>query len=145
MELLLATLCDYTMVSQEGKLSILGIFERVFARQFPARHRRMELAMQIKCSLADIGHERDIQVVLIDQDGRQILQSVGSLNLPPDVAQPPTLNIIQVFEDVGFPEPGRYSFNVYLSGREVAAIPLELVQLPPEEGDDERDERPSVN
>lgn len=129
MELQLAVLCDYTTVSQEGKLSILGIFERIYARQFPARHRKMELAMQIRCSRADIGHERDVQVHLVDQDGHVIVQSQGNIGIPADVQHPPTINIVQIFEDVEFPAPGPYSFNIYLSGRQVAALSLDLVQI----------------
>jgi hypothetical protein len=132
MDLMLATLADYTMVSQEGKLSIIGIFGTIYARQFPATHRNLHLAMVVKCSYADVGTERDIQTHLVDADGRRLVGSRGTLTLPPDVDRPPTLNLVHVFEEVTFERPGQYSFNIYISGQEVSSLALEVVQAPEE-------------
>jgi len=33
--------CDYALVSQEGKLSIIGIFDRIFVQNLPAQHSSM--------------------------------------------------------------------------------------------------------
>jgi len=33
--------CDYAMISQEGKLSIMGIFDRIFVRSLPVNHPSM--------------------------------------------------------------------------------------------------------
>ena len=33
--------CDYALVSQEGKLSIMGIFDRIFVQNIPTQHPSM--------------------------------------------------------------------------------------------------------
>ncbi len=33
--------CDYAMISQDGKLSVMGIFDRIFVRNLPAQHPSM--------------------------------------------------------------------------------------------------------
>ena len=33
--------CDYAMISQDGKVSIIGIFDRIFVQNLPAQHPSM--------------------------------------------------------------------------------------------------------
>lgn len=33
--------CDYALISQEGKLSVIGIFDRIFVQTLPAQHPSM--------------------------------------------------------------------------------------------------------
>jgi hypothetical protein len=40
-------LCDYAMLSQNNKLSIIGIFDRVFAAKLPAQHQKMVIVVTI--------------------------------------------------------------------------------------------------
>jgi hypothetical protein len=41
-----AVVCDYALVDGAGKISLLGIFERLFAANFPAMHPVMYFAAQ---------------------------------------------------------------------------------------------------
>ncbi len=41
-----ALVCDYALIDTAGKLSVLGIFERLFAGNFPALHPVMYLVAQ---------------------------------------------------------------------------------------------------
>jgi len=36
----LFTLCDFALTSQEGKLSVIGMFDRIFVRDLPAQYSR---------------------------------------------------------------------------------------------------------
>lgn len=46
MEVSLALLADYANVTREGKLNLLGLFDRIDARAVPWVHPQMQLVLQ---------------------------------------------------------------------------------------------------
>ena len=121
-----ALLADYTTTSKEDKFSVIGIYDRIGARQFPARHPQLQLAIRILTTRADMGHERQIMVDLVDSEGKTLQRADGVIGLPPDISRPPTMNLVMVFEDTVFQVPGDYQFNVFIDGRMEAEVPLTL-------------------
>ncbi|MGB3906069.1 MAG: hypothetical protein WBB22_14235, partial [Anaerolineae bacterium] len=69
MKMTLALLADYANVSQEGKLNIMGIFDRIFTRAFPTAHPEMRLVMRFEFGAAELGRERRLEVKTLDADG----------------------------------------------------------------------------
>ena len=43
-----AVVCDYAIVDQYGKLSVLGIFQHIWVPQLPAVHPRLHLVIRLK-------------------------------------------------------------------------------------------------
>lgn len=74
MEVKLAVLADYSNVSREGKLNLLGIFDVIRARGFPARHSNMQLVMMLEAPLSEANTDKNVQVRLMDADGRRIFE-----------------------------------------------------------------------
>src|SRR5437870_1213864 len=74
-----AHLCDYAIVSQEGKLSVLGIFDNVHAGQLPAIHQKMVLAFQIVPHPSEVGNSFEVCVQCVDQDGGKLFELKGTM------------------------------------------------------------------
>jgi hypothetical protein len=73
-----AVLADYANVSRDGKLNVMGIFDRVFARQLPSRFPPMQLVIRLEADWAELDTEHSIRVQLADPDGAAIFDINGS-------------------------------------------------------------------
>ena len=125
-----ALLADYTTTSKEDKFSVIGIYDRIGARSFPARHPQLQLAIRILTTRADVGHSRQIMVDLVNSEGKTLQKAEGTIGIPKDVDRPPTMNLVMVFENTIFEEAGAYQFNVFIDGRQEAEVPLTLELIP---------------
>ena len=62
MKIDLAVMCDYAIIDQFGKLSVMGIFEHIWIAKFPAVHPRLHLVLRLK------GRRRGIAGLRYSQD-----------------------------------------------------------------------------
>ncbi len=61
--------CDYAMVAQDGKLSVIGIFDRIFVRSLPAQHPSMCFVVVAK---GEPGSDHKIKLVTTAPSGKKI-------------------------------------------------------------------------
>ena len=78
MDVTFAVVADYANVSREGKLNVMGIFDRVFARQIPARFPPMQLVIRLEADYEELNTEHGIRVQLADPDGEAVFDIDGS-------------------------------------------------------------------
>jgi hypothetical protein len=125
----MALLADEANVSQEGKLNILGVFDRISAPSFPTVHPKMVFAFRVQAEYVDAGRSFSVLVRLVDEDGGVLFEAGGDL-VPPSV--PPgefaTANQIFTLVGVGFPRPGNYKFIVTVGDLPAHETPLVLVE-----------------
>jgi hypothetical protein len=113
MKIPMAFLADEANVSQEGKLNVLGIFDRIAASAFPTVHPRMVFAFRVQSDYADSGQPFSVRVRLMDEDGGVLFDASGEMVAPP--VQPGEFSTAnQVFTLVGvqFERPGSYKFVI---------------------------------
>lgn len=127
MQLRYGLMADYSNVTQDGKLNILGIFDRLFAVQFPALHRELYLVTSLETENEDDNSTHEMHVQLIDPDGKPITELRGQLHVG---VGKQVLNQIHVFQDLQFSSAGNYQFNIFLNGKVIKSIDLELAYLP---------------
>jgi len=126
MDIDLALLADAATVDASGKLNILGVFDRLGADTFPARHPRLVLVLRFTAGLQESGlHQVDIS--LRDPDGEEVVHMDGEMQLAPArggatdaIRVPHVLNI----DGLVFPREGRYAFDVSVDGEHHVSIPL---------------------
>ncbi|HEX8242305.1 MAG TPA: hypothetical protein VF541_02370 [Longimicrobium sp.] len=113
MKIPMAFLADEANISQEGKLNVLGIFDRIAAAEFPVVHPRMVFAFRVQAEFADGGRSFPVQIRLVDEDGGVLFDAAGEIN-PPIVPPGEFSTANQVFTLVGltFPRAGVYTFTV---------------------------------
>lgn len=124
----MAVLADEANVSQEGKLNLMGIFDRIAAAEFPVVHPKLVFAFRVEAEFADSARMFPIRVTMEDEDGAVLFEAAGELMAPPvGPGEYSTSN--QLFSLVGlqFPRAGRYRFVVRLGDAPPHETPL-LVQ-----------------
>lgn len=123
----LSLLCDAATVDAAGKLNVLGVFDRIQAREFPARHGRVCLVIRLAARAGDAG-EHTAEIRLVTPDGDDLVRLDGKLQVGPahgdEVTRiPHVLNL----DGLVFPKAGAYSFEIAIDGESLASIPLRLV------------------
>jgi len=131
MQIRIAALADYTNVTDSGKLNILGIFSQIHAASVPAVHPLMQFVVQFAFDPVETG-DKQIRIVLQDEDARELLAMEGHLNIPkPNTADPVVVNQILVLQNVVFPHFGNYEFVIEVDGETIPAnIPLDILPSP---------------
>jgi hypothetical protein len=130
MKLDFAVVCDYAIVDQYGKLSVMGVFQHIWVAQFPAVHPRLHLVLRIKGKRTEVGEHR-VRIRLTDTSGAEVLSGDGTVTLaePPAGVTEVEAGAILVF-DVPFAHAGRYAFEITVDGELQAAVPLTVAQSP---------------
>lgn len=124
----MAVLADEANVSQEGKLNLMGIFDRIAAATFPVLHPRMVFVFRVEAEFGDAGRAYPVRVTLQDEDGAVLFEATGDLMAPPvPIGEFATANQLFALVGVQFPHPGFYRFVVELGDLEPHETPL-LVQ-----------------
>lgn len=135
MEVQIASLCD-TAADYGGKLCLLGAFDTILVRQFPALHPFCSVALRIIFRDTDEG-KHTLRVNLIDDDGQSLLPGMPAT--PLDVRLPEnqffaTVNLVFNLQGMRFNKPGQYSIDITLDAQMIARIPLQVLLMPPEGG-----------
>lgn len=131
MQLRIAALADYTNITDNGKLNILGIFSQIHANSVPATHPQMQFVVQFAFEPVETG-DKSIRIALQDIDGNELVAMEGTLNLPkPATADPVVVNQIVILQNVVFPRYGNYEFVIEVDGETIPAhVPVDILPTP---------------
>ncbi len=130
MDVPLAMLADCANISREGKLNVMGIFDRIYAGQFPAKHLQMQLVLTFLAGPAERGSTKNIQIKLIDADGKETMDIKGELAVPPSAALTSSFNQIITINEVTFPRAGTYEFVVLVNGEPKKEVRFTVDPMP---------------
>ena len=109
MELKLFLVADCANVTREGKLNVMGIFDRIYATNFPARHSSLHLIIKLVAELGEPGQTRDFTIKLLDPNGNQGFDLSGQIQIPlSEQDRMPEVNLVLELKDLIFPQPGPY-------------------------------------
>jgi hypothetical protein len=134
MEAITAVLCDFA-ADYQGKLCVIGAFDTILVRTFPAAHPQCTVALRLLLREEDRGEHR-IQVLFADADGRPLIPTENSpdvtFNLP---ALPPesyflSQNFVFHFQGLPLPQPGLFEVRIVVDGHRLSTLPLQIVQAP---------------
>ena len=139
MRIPVALLADEANISQEGKLNVLGAFDRITAPHFPVVHPRMVFVFRVEAGFADAGRTARTRVRLMDEDGATLFDAEGDLTAPPlEPGDFVTANQIFTLVGVQFQRPGTYRFVLTVGDAAPHETPLRLTQaarVPPGRSD----------
>jgi hypothetical protein len=126
----LAVACDYALIDQHGKLSVLGMFERIWVERFPAVHPRLHLVLRLKGRRTEIG-DHPIVIRLVDDAGREVLRGDGQVQIgePPAGVLEVEAGAVLAF-DVPLERAGAYVFEIAVDGALEATVPITVSQVP---------------
>jgi hypothetical protein len=129
MILKILAVADYATIDEiTKKLNILGIFSTIFAREFPARHRRLVVVAKIAAELSDTAEERKLTITLCDDDKVELVQFEASFSIPHDTSGiRPDFNFVWEINLLEFPHAGHYQIAVEVDDVELGTTSLELI------------------
>ncbi len=129
MEVSLALLADCANISREGKLNIMGIFDRINAQSIPVVHPQMQLIMTLEADRAEADREHKIEVELIDSDGAKLFAIGGHIQFgPPPPGERVKVNHIIQLNNVQFNRFGVHEFKILLNNEVRRSVPLHIVE-----------------
>jgi hypothetical protein len=129
MEVTLAVLADGANVTQDGKLNILGIFHALGAQSYPATHPQMFLVVCFEATRSEEGKNKKVEIQLADDDGQKLFAVEAAVHIPQGApGQRIRMNQILALNNVRFPKPGDYVFNILIGDDHKAAVDLKLVE-----------------
>jgi hypothetical protein len=130
MNVTLAVLADYANISQEGKLNIMGVFDVIYAETFPTVHPEMKLVVQYEAGTADGQATHEIEIQLMDADGRKPMVVNGQVGVGEVHAGfPVKANSILNIRNAQFERPGDFVFNILVDGEVKHQVPLKVLRI----------------
>lgn len=132
MEVSLLLCSDYATVSKDNKLSVMGIFSRLYIQRFPGKHPQMFLVMQLQARPAEYGRKFKLGIRLIDQDAiRQLVKLDVNLTIPQLTGiSHAEINHVMRLNNIEFPESGTYEFSIMIDNDIKGSLPIEVLELP---------------
>jgi len=130
MKIQMFVLCD-AAIDNQGKLSLLGTFDRIFSKQAPVVHRSCAVATIIRFDRIEEG-THTIKCTFCDEDGKLVMPALeGSVNVSfqPGI-NTVSHNMILNLQGLKLEHYGEYSIDLAVDGRHEASIPLYVFPLP---------------
>ena len=124
MEIKLGSLADAANKSG-GKLNLLGVFDRILAKKFPAKHRRLSLVLRLEFLAPESGQTKEIEIAFMDADGKKLVGIKGKIAIGDfDGTMRVYEDQILEIENLPLPSAGSYEFIVMVGGEPRFSIPL---------------------
>lgn len=133
MHVTLAVLADYANVTGDGKLNILGIFDRMNVNALPAVHPQMNLVLRLEAHSAERDRSHPVEIRLHDPDGQTVFEIKGEIVPQGEPGHAISTNQILTLNNLQLARPGDYTFTVFVNNDLKAEIPL-LVEFGPMSG-----------
>lgn len=129
MEVEIFTLSDFAQ-DNNSKLTIVGTFDSINARQFPVVHPSCTVSSRLRFATKEAGTHL-FRLRLIDGNGKEMVQPIeGNINVGmPQNGQVTTINVVVNYNQLKFDNPGRYSFELYINGDWKSGLPLFLNKI----------------
>ena len=129
MNIQLALVCDHAIIDQHGKLSVLGIFDRIWVERFPAIHPRLHLVLRLKGRRTEIG-DHTVLIQLVDMQGQEVLRGEGNVVIGEPPAGVVDIEAAAVLAfDVPLERPGVYTFEIAVDGAHAASVPITVAHM----------------
>ncbi|MCP4650519.1 MAG: hypothetical protein GY853_10625 [PVC group bacterium] len=116
-------LCDYAMVSREGKLSMNGIFENINVRKFPTHHP----LMFVVANVGGVNNKDKFTCELVSEENSQTKMAA----ITSEVVVDPNRNFgfIGQFVNVRYEKPGKYELKFYIDNKEIGVHKFQVKQV----------------
>ena len=125
-----AFLADTVTLDAGGKINAIGIFENVFAQNFPSVHRDMCLVANLEGSINERG-EHKISVEFRDSDSNKLASIDQNIVLGNPKITHGTLRagVVIKLQDLLFPRAGQYEFVVFGNDRFLSRVTFMVNQI----------------
>lgn len=126
----LFALCD-AATDYNGKLSMLGAFDAIWARTAPVVQPQCTVALRMRFSKTEEGDHK-VKINIVDADGKSVVkpfETVANIRYQEDITSL-AANMILNMHGIKFPVFGEYSIDLTVDSKHEASLPLNVNQLP---------------
>ncbi len=125
-----AVACDYAIIDQYGKLSVLGVFSHIWVATFPAVHPRLHLVIRLRGRRTEVAQHK-VNIRLVDEDDTEVIKGNGTVNFsePPAGVLEIETGCVLVF-DVPFQHAGKYRFEIAVDDGVKTEVPITVALGP---------------
>lgn len=136
MEVSLAVLADYAIVSHDQKLSILGIFSNINGLQAPGPFPNSYIVVCMELTAAEAEREQKIEIRCMDEDGTRVFDVEGKFkgeNVLPGRSLRAN-QLMQLGPQITLPRFGDYSISIFINNdlKKTISFTFSQIQPPPE-------------
>ena len=119
-------LCDQIILGNDGRPSLIGLFNHLNVPALPFTLPRLAFAARILFTADETGRSHNVEVVITGPDGAELARPGGEISLPP---APVGLDSVAVdlpmqFDLFQVEAAGRFTFLLHVDGEKTAAVQL---------------------
>lgn len=136
MEARILLAADFANVDAVGKLNILGAFNQIFTKSFPARHSLLYLVVRLVAELGEFDKERILKIILFDTDSRE-KWTTGAIPFrvhAPAGGRIGEFHAIIAVQNAEFEQEGRHEYRIFVNDDLKGSIPLDVVKFEQPQG-----------
>lgn len=120
------SLCDQIILANDGRPSLIGIFNHLTVPSLPFTLPRLAFAGRVLFTADETGRSHKVEVQITDPAGSELARPGGEITLP---AAAPGIESIAVdlpmqFDLFQVDAAGRYTFLLHVNGAAAAAVQL---------------------
>lgn len=119
-----AHLCDSAFLSQDKKLNIIGVFEKIYAQKFPFRYPKIAVVINIT---APKGKYKLTVQMMKKGDSKPVLQMQGDIGAEAEQK----FNLIIDFQNIPFEDQRKYAVEILVDKDKLTTLNF-AVELPPQ-------------
>ena len=123
-------LCDAATESQ-GKLNLLGTFDRLMAKKLPVVHPSCAVALRLRFDAIE-ARVHHVRISLVDADGKVIFKGIEA-SVHPRVTgklSSAAVNLILHLQRIKFDAFCEYALHLEIDHQMVASLPLTVAEIP---------------
>jgi hypothetical protein len=122
MHLEILTFCDAATESG-GRLNLLGVADTILANELPVKVPHCALVARLRAIRGEAG-EHTMRLMVIDADGRSVLNVDGKLALHFPAGAGAAVNLIVNAQNLEFKAAGEYALDLAVDGVQLGSTPL---------------------
>ena len=124
MQVEILAICD-SANDYQGRLCLLGAFDIIHARTFPATHSLCAIALRLRFTRIENGNH-SVRLHFVNEDGELILPPLETqlgVDCSEEIGSAST-NLVLAVQSLPLERPGDYAINLAVDGHQLASIPL---------------------
>ena len=123
-------LCEQVIVGQDGRPSLIGIFNDLQVGTIPFTLPRLALAARILFTADEAARKHSVELVMTDPSGQEIGRPGGEIDLPqiPAGLDSVAVDLPLPFDFFQLASAGRYTFLLHVDGAATAGVQLTVRQ-----------------
>ncbi len=125
MEAHIIGIADFANLGLNGTINIIGMFNRLFSKEFPAIRSPAYLPTRITSGWDEPDREYLVSIVLLGKDGVENWRSDSQISL----SRAAQIYPIFTTNTLVFSHPGLYEFRLLINGESKSSLALEVVTI----------------